>query len=385
MDQKQRPSDETSDVTRRKFMRNGAVGAAGLALTAAGCEQAQKGETGKPCESHDKAEAAMRKTRSYNPDMEYRRLGKTGLWVSAVCMGGHWKRIDKMVPGVFKGKGWLSADLDSPGFRKNRRDVVTRCIESGINHIDACTWQEVTAYSEALRGRRDKMYLGFSWYQEEMRNEKCRTTKALLRTLDKGMRRTKLDYVDLWRITMHEQSGRHSKSEVDEMMGALAKARQQGKARFVGLSSHDRPHIKWMIETYPDVVQVVVTPYTAKSKVLPKDSVFEAITKHGVGFFGIKPFASNSLFKGDSTPGNPHAEQDDRLARLAIRYILCNPAITAPIPGMINPHQVDNMAKAVKERRELDVAEAAELEHAMDEAWARLPANYQWLKDWEYV
>jgi aryl-alcohol dehydrogenase-like predicted oxidoreductase len=69
---------------------------------------------------------------------------------------------------------------------------------------------------------------------------------------------------------------------------------------------------------------------------------------------------------------------------MAIRYILCNPAVSAPIPGLINPHQVDNVAKAVTER-ELDKAEAKELEEAMDEAWAKLPADYQWLKDWEYV
>jgi aryl-alcohol dehydrogenase-like predicted oxidoreductase len=317
--------------------------------------------------------------------MEYRRLGKTGLWISAVCLGGHWKRVDKMVPGVFKGGGWLSADLNSDGFKKNRRDVVSRCIEHGINYIDACTLQEVMAYSEALRGRREAMHLCFSWYQEEMRNGKFRTVDALLKTLDKGMREAKLDYVDVWRITMHEQSGRHSETEVDQMMGALEKARKQGKVRFAGLSSHDRPHIKWMIETYPTVLQVVVTPYTAKSKVRPKESVFDAIIEHDVGFFGIKPFAGTSLFKGDSSPDSPTREEDDRLARMAIRYILCNPAITAPIPGMINPHQVDNVAKAVKESRELDAAEARELEQAMDEAWAKLPADYQWLKDWEYV
>jgi aryl-alcohol dehydrogenase-like predicted oxidoreductase len=104
-----------------------------------------------------------------------------------------------------------------------------------------------------------------------------------------------------------------------------------------------------------------------------------------VGWFGIKPFANNSLFQGDSTPGNPHAEEDNRLARLAIRYILCNPAITAPIPGLITVEQVDNVALAVKERRELDVAEKAELEGAMRRAWANLPRGYQWLRDWEYV
>jgi predicted aldo/keto reductase-like oxidoreductase len=355
-------------------MREGALTAAGLTvgLVAAGSQSAH-------------AESTQDKTRSYNPEMEYHRLGKTGLWISAVCLGGHWKRVDKMVPGVFKGKGWLDADLDMDGFVKNRYDVVTRCIENGINYIDACTWQEVVTYARALKDRREQMYLGFSWYQEEMRKEDFRTAKALLGTLDKGMREAKLEYADVWRITMLSQSGRHTEAEVNEMVDALEKAKKQGKVRFTGLSSHDREHIKWMIETYPNTVQVVCTPYTAKSKVLPTDSVFDAVKKHDVGVFGIKPFAGTSLFKGDSSPESPTAEEDDRLARMAIRYILCNPAITAPIPGMINAHQVDNMARAVKEHRELDVAEAKELETAMDEAWAKLPAHYQWLKDWEYV
>ncbi|MCJ7675130.1 MAG: aldo/keto reductase, partial [Sedimentisphaerales bacterium] len=312
-------------------------------------------------------------------------LGKTGLWVSAVCLGGHWKRVDVMVPKAFEGGDWLSAGLDNPDFKKNRYDVVTRCIESGINYIDACTSEEVLTYAEALRGRRDAMYLGCSWYQEEMRNGSFRTTKSLLGTLDKALEQAKLEYVDLWRITMHEQSGQHTKAEVDEMMKALDTARKQGKARFTGFSSHDRPHIKWMIETYPEVVDVIVTPYTAKTKVRPTDSLFDTLNQHKVGSFGIKPFSSNSLFKGDSSPGNPNAEADDRLARMAIRYILATDAVTAPIPGLISTAQVDNMVKAVKERRELDSAEAKELEKAMDEAWAKLPADYQWLKDWEYV
>jgi hypothetical protein len=109
------------------------------------------------------------------------------------------------------------------------------------------------------------------------------------------------------------------------------------------------------------------------------------LKKYDVGWFGIKPFSNTSLFKGDSSPGNPHAEQDDRLARLAIQYILCNPAITAPIPGLINPHQVDNVARAVRERHQLSATDTKELEEAMDRAWANLPAGYHWLKNWEYV
>jgi predicted aldo/keto reductase-like oxidoreductase len=373
MSSKSQQPNRPDNLTRREFVRDGAVTAAGLAvgLGAMGSRQA--------C-----AEDA-RKTRSYNPNMEYHRLGKTGLWVSAVCMGGHWKRVNKMVPSAFQGDDFLGANLDDEAFRKNRYDVVTRCMESGINYIDACTREEVKAYAEALRGRRDSMYLGFSWYQEEMRSDKFRTANALLGTLEKGMKEAGLEYVDLWRITMHEQSGLHKNSEVEEMMKALEKARKQGKCRFTGFSSHDRPHIKWMIETYPEIVQVVVTPYTAKSKVKPQDSLFDAVKKHDVGVFGIKPFSSNALFKGDSAPDSPTAEEDDRMARMAIRHILATDVITAPIPGLINTHQVDNMVKAVQERRELDKAEAQELEQAMHEAWAKLPANYQWLKDWEYV
>src|SRR3990172_8244856 len=247
MEQKQ--PDKKAQLTRRQFVRDGGAAAAGLAVgvNAAGAEVGTTDVT---------------KARSYNPQMKYRLLGKTGLWISQVCLGGHWKRVDVMAPSAFQGGDWLGANLQDEGFAKNRHDVVSRCIERGINYIDACTKQEVLAYAEALRGRRDKMNLGFSWYQEEMRNENFRTTDKLLGTLDKGMREAKLDYVDLWRSTMHEQSGRHTEGEVAEMMGALDKARKQGKARLTGFSSHDRSHIKWMIETYPDIVQVVVKPYT---------------------------------------------------------------------------------------------------------------------------
>jgi len=364
-------------MTRRDFLQTSASAAAagGLAMGI--------GALG-PKAAKAAGASDVTQTRSYNPEMEYRRLGKTGLWISAVCLGGHWKRVDKAVGHT--GKGIFGGDFNDPDFQKNRYDLVTRCTEVGMNYIDACTYEECRAYSKALEGRRDKMYLGFSWYQNEMRNKNFRTAEGLLGTLDKGMKESGLEYVDLWRITMHERSSQHTEAEVREMMKALETAKKQGKARFVGFSSHDRPHIKWMIETFPDVVDAVVTPYTADSKVLPKDSLFDAVKKGKVGMFGIKPFGGTSLFKGDSSAASPEAEADDRRARLAIRYILENPAITAPIPGLINAHQVDNMALAVKEhRQELSAEEKAELKAAGQEMWARLPEDYQWLRDWEYV
>jgi len=366
------------EMTRREFVRNTTVAAASVAAMAAAVQSGQIVQAGQP------TTADTKKILNYNPNMEYRLVGKMGLMVSGVALGGHWKRIEKMVPSL-TGKSWLAYNIDDPGFQKNRYDVVTKCMEVGINWIDACTVQEVNAYSKALQGRRDKMHLACSWYQNEMRKAQCRTEKALTETLENGMKEAGLDYVDLWRITMHEQSDKHTEAEVEEMMKALRAAKKSGKVRFAGFSSHNRPHIKWMIETYGDVIDGFCTPYTAKTKELPTDSLFETVRKNKVGMFGIKPFAGTSLFKGTSALDDPNAKVDDENARLAIRYIMGNPALTAPIPGMVNPHQVENVAAAVAERRKLDVAEAQKLERAMDEAWARLPEDYQWLKDWEYV
>jgi len=343
-------------LTRRDFMKDVAAAgvAAGVAAKAAGAADEKT------------------RTRSYNAEMEYRRLGKTGLWVSAVCLGGHWKRINQVIGS------------DKAAFDRNRHEVISRCLEVGINYVDACMGGEVMAYAKALRGRREKMYLGYSWADKEPRQAEWRTRAKLMESLDAGLKAAGLEYVDVWRITMHERGGRHSDAEAEEMVAALAQARKQGKARAGGFSSHDRRWIKKIIEKHPEV-ELVCTPYTASSKELPDDSLFEAVRKCDVGIFGIKPFASNSLFKGDGSPESPHAAEDDRRARLALRYILCNPAVTAPIPGLISIHQVDNAAGAVKERRELDAAEKAELRQATDEMWAKLPESYEWLRDWQNV
>ncbi|MCY3022812.1 MAG: aldo/keto reductase [Planctomycetota bacterium] len=355
------------EITRREF---NALVAAGAAATGVAAASARADEEKKPGKAEQPEE--VKKTRSYNPEMLYRRLGKTGLWVSAVCMGGHWKRIEKM--GAAKGEA----------FDKNRADVISRCLEVGINYIDACCGSEVMAYSKALKGRREKMFFGFSWYETEMRFVPWRKTEKLMESLDKGMKQAGLDYVDLWRITMLEKGGLHTDAEMEEAMRALEQAKKEGKARFTGISCHDRPWIKAQVEKYKQL-EVIVTPYTADSAVLPKDSIFEAVQKQDVGVFGIKPFASNSLFKGDGSPDSPFAEEDSKRARLAIRYILGNPSITAPIPGLISTAQVDNVVKAIKEGPGLTEAEGKELRLASQEMWAQLPVEYGWLRDHRFV
>ena len=72
--------------------------------------------------------------------------------------------------------------------------MVTRCIERGINYIDACTHKEIQAYSKALKGRRDQMYLGWSWYEREARDKNQCNAKALIQVLDELRRRAPIDF-----------------------------------------------------------------------------------------------------------------------------------------------------------------------------------------------
>jgi len=334
---------DNNKVTRRRFMRDGAIAAAGVAVGLGAVSKNAKAAT-----------VNTSKILNYNQNMEYRRQGKTNLMVSAVCLGGH-----------------------SRSNQTERNEIVSRAIDIGINYIDACTRGEVIRDAKALKGRRDKMYLALSHCGKEVREEEYRTTKKLMEVLDGLLKESNQEYTDLWRITCYEPGGRHSFNTACELVGALEKAKKQGKARFIGFSTHDRRWIKFMIEYFPQI-DCVCFPFTTMSKAAPKDSVFEALKKQDIGAFGIKPFAAGSLFsRGDRT------EKDQR-ARLAIRYIL-NTNTVIPIPGMNSIDYVDNVAKAVMERRQLDIKEKAELDKANKQALAALPGNYQWLRNWRYV
>ena len=337
---------ENRRVTRREFMRDSAMAAAGVAvgLGVAG---------GQSTRAAARAVVDKSKILNYNENMLYRRQGKTNLMVSAVCLGGH-----------------------SRSNVEQRTEIVSRCIDAGINYIDACTKGEVIRDAKALKGRRDKMYLSLSHCGRETRDPNYRTARKLLGSLDEVLRDSKEDYTDLWRITCYEPGGRHSFDTACEMVEALETAKKQGKARFVGFSTHDRRWIKFMIEYFPQI-DCICFPFTTMSKRAQEDSVFPALKKCDVGAFGIKPFGAGSLFAGSQ-------EEKNRRARLAIRYILQSNTVI-PIPGMNRVSEVDNAVEAVKERRQLDLKERAELENAGKQTWAKLPPHYQWLKDWEYV
>lgn len=392
-----------SGISRRTFIRNTSLMAAGTVagkLVVTGCapsESAQPGNSSKMDTS---------KILNYNPNMGYRRLGKTNLIVSEIVLGGHFNNPSGQHFWAKFVNDELPADVT-----RNRTEVVARCIDHGINYLDITYGGEALAYGTALKGRRDKMYVAADDGEFCLRHKQHRNAASQMRSIESCLRRLGTDYLDIWRPQFKHMGG-HPDAEMEMCIEVFEKIHKQGKARFLGMSTHDRVWTQKVIERFPQYWMVYM-PYTLKSKVKPPDlksidrtqlyepgdqhwwlkdtrkGLFAKAKKHNVGVITIKPFSAGLIF---STPrqdfGQPckSTKQDYELARLTLAYILTNPDISAVAVGMTLLSEVDNDVRVSFEcHARLDQDSIRKLREAADRMWANLPDEYSWLKDWECV
>ncbi|MHC4462597.1 MAG: aldo/keto reductase [Planctomycetota bacterium] len=382
-------------LSRRNFIRNTSLMAAGTVAGAlAGRAHASK-RTSKALDTS--------KILNYNPKMKYRRLGKTGLIISEVSLGGHWR-----APWRDRSGGWwwgkfvrgqVPADV-----AKNRTEVVSRAIDCGMNYLDITGAEECLCYGAALKGRREKMIVGADDSKLCPRRDEYCNVKAQLHNVEECLRHFGTDYLDIWRVQA-KMDGTNTDADVEVCIEAFRKLHKAGKVRHFGISSHSRPWAQHVIEKYPQV-EMFIFPCTAKTrqkgKPPTKDNVEEVMTSYGpehrsifqslreqdVGLITIKPFFGGKLLKTNDKPklgvGN---KQDNDLVRLTLQCILnISDAITAVIPGLSTIYEVDNAARASYTRPlAMTQADKEWLMRMTDRRWAMLPAEYTWLRDWQAV
>ena len=382
--------------TRRDFMRNTSVIAAG---TIAGALAGNTKAVG-PVETS--------KIMNYNEKMHYRRMGKTNLMISEVSLGGHWKNRNA-------GRYWDSfANEEVPAdVAKNRTDVVSACIDSGINYLDITTAAECLCYGEAIKGRRDKMHVGADIHNLGPRNSKLCNVKDQSFNVETCLRLLKTDYLDIWRpqAKMAGQMGTsqlNTDEEVESLIETFQKLKKEGKVRHLGMSSHCRPWLEHVLNKYPEF-EMIIFPCSAKTRAKGEapvadnveevnpghgsdqtQSIFETVVKQDVGIVTIKPYFGGSLFESYGKVKFPvmgvGSKTENDLARLTLQCILANPAITASVPGISTPYEAENAARASYARPlGMSAADKQWLTEITDRQWANLPEEYQWLRDWEIV
>ena len=389
--QEQRQTGQTN-LSRRDFIRS-------VSFISAG---AVAGSLGSGCEGLGlvSESAKARRILNHNPQMGYRRLGKTGLVLSEVSLGGHFKDRDGS-------RYWAELPKDEVPWdvAKNRIDVVSACIDAGINYLDISTAAECLAYGAALRGRRDRMIIAADDYKLCARNPENCTVAKLTYDMDQCLGRLGMEHIDIWRIKA-DMYGKSTDAHVGVMIETFEKAKKAGKVRYFGISSHSRPWLQHVIETFPEV-QVISFPISArtreKGKPVTRDSIeevnagfgadttqgiFDVVRQRNIGVIAIKPFLGGELFRNRAkfpVTGDGDKQEHD-LARLTLQCILANDAVTATVPGLTTVAEVENAVRASYMRQVAPTAAQRQwLEEITEQRWAAIDPEYAWLRDWEVV
>jgi aryl-alcohol dehydrogenase-like predicted oxidoreductase len=184
------------------------------------------------------------------------------------------------------------------GVPKTDRDairLVHEAIDAGINFFDNA-WDYNDGVSEARMGkaiadRRERVFL---------MTKLCthgRDARTAMRQLEESLRRLRTDYLDLWQIhevAFDDEPRRHfAKGGAVE---ALDRAREQGKARYVGFTGHKDPalHLEMLAHDYKwDSCQLPLNGFDAsfrsfEQRVLPK------LLRRGIAAIGMKSFGGDA-------------------------------------------------------------------------------------------
>jgi uncharacterized protein len=350
-------SDHAS--SRREFLKVTSAAVAGAALAA----QAGAAPQTRP------AEAAG--ILNYNPKMGYRRLGKTGFMISEISLGGHGGKTPE-----------------------DRIPVLKRAVELGMNYVDNNIAEECDLYGKAMKGMRDRWFIGFASWPEKLTSEYEHEVSPVYfrRNIEARLRSYDTDYLDMWRpvgATWGEgQTDQKTMWEVpvrvlDMVVDVFEKARREGKVRHLGISAHKPEVFRRVLNDYPQF-SVIFFPYMFLTRPFGGDSLLELAKEKDVGVIAIKPFAAGATFVG-GTPLKLEGHVDDRAPSL-LKPILQEQRIAAVIPGVANPDQLTaNVAASYDRARPLEDKDRQALRECTQSFHAHLPAHYQWLHEWKTV
>lgn len=303
--------------------------------------------------------------------MRFRQLGQTGLELSAVSLGGHWRTHDgRRYYDRFEGDEVPAEVL------ANRMEVLAACFEAGINYIDITTAAEALAYGRALEGRRDRFIIGADDYQWSARKRDCCNPPSLIANVERCLARLRTDYLDIWRVTA-EVHGLNTDAEMGAVVEAADRLREAGKIRFLGVSSHHAGWIGRAVTRFPEFQITILpcTPLTCASESAPPEP-FKTVAERGLGLMTIKPFAGGLLFSSGDPGGN------DRLARYTLRHIVFGmPGLTCALAGMSSVEEVHAAVEAMNSPP-LDADERGWFEDVVRSRLGVLPAEYAWLGQW---
>ncbi len=243
------------------------------------------------------------------PVIRKRKLGKTGLEVSEVGFGC-----------------MITSD----------QSVIERAADLGVNHFDTARGYQhgnnERLLGAALKGRRDKVILSTK--------ARAATRAEILAELEESLKQLGTDHVDIWYL-----HGKGAAAELtDELLDGLALAKQQGKARFSGVSLHSghAEVIPAAIQKKLDVV-LLTQNYTMGDR---NDALLRSLDEAGVGVVAMKVMAGG---RGPEARARRERLSASGGLLAALKWVLQSPHVHSTVPSTTDMAQLEENLRAMSE------------------------------------
>jgi aryl-alcohol dehydrogenase-like predicted oxidoreductase len=283
--------------------------------------------------------------------MKYRVLGRTGMKISEIALGGH-----------YNGVGWREKGSDK---QERRNEVIGEAYKLGINFFDSNEVYESAKIGIALsenKIQRETIHLAADTnaYENVRKNLINNIVKDTINEVDRHIEALKTTYVDIFRLTTW--SSPYNKEGIRAGVEAFNILKKDGKAKFFAISNHNPKDLLQIIDEVPEV-DVLYIPYSYITN--KAEEVFPVAKKKGIGIICIKPFVQGTFFnlkgidtkslgavvegwlkESDKTPEELIKNNKQTLALANLKYILNNENITTVIPGMETREEVRENVRA---------------------------------------
>lgn len=248
--------------------------------------------------------------------------------------------------------------LGWPDDRENALAVLRRVVELGVNLIDTSDayGPEINELqvAEALHPYPEGLVIatkgGF------LRNEggdwiRDGRPEHLREACEASLRRLRVDRIDLYQL--HSVDGT---VPIEESVGELARLREEGKVRHVGLSNVSIEEL----ERAREVVPVVSVQNRFNLADRHSERVLEACEQHGLAFLPWYPLAVGDLAQPGGRLDEMARRHEATPAQVAIAWLLHRSPVVLPIPGTASvQHLEENVAAERVELSDEDVVELA--------------------------
>jgi predicted aldo/keto reductase-like oxidoreductase len=319
-----------SDFTRRRFLQGAAITGASAVITSTSA--AQSGGSNAMQDPIVPAFAGEYGAAIGDFMVPKRAMGKTGLQVSILGMGGY--------------------HLGTAAVQSEVNNMVAKAMDHGINFFDNA-WEYHKGESEervgvALKGKRDKAIV---------MTKVCthgRKKDVAMRMLEESLVRLQTDRLDVWQV--HEVVYYNDPEEcyaADGVLEALTAAKQQGKVRFVGFTGHKNPtiHLAMLNGGYPfDTVQMPLNPMDYSYRSFQRE-VLPIAAQRGIAVFGMKSMGGSGemISMGALTPTE------------ALSFAMSLPGVSTTISGMDSMDVLDQNLQILRDFKPLTKEQLAAL------------------------